>query len=218
VRTALVKAATEQPLAVIADVNRLVVPAPSAWAVLTSAQWLTAQWPAVPICGVSADAAVRQTLLQQGILRYVPFFDSRAVAAGVITAGTLHLHYRRRAQRPLPRHDASAAMARAFVRRTLSDWSRPDYIDAAVVIVTELVENVLAHTESRPQLRLELSGNRLTVVVADDNQYPAVLHETAAGTSRVSGLGMVSRLASMWGCNPGRHGKAVWAVIRPRLG
>ncbi|BCI84847.1 hypothetical protein NIIDMKKI_00530 [Mycobacterium kansasii] len=48
-RDAVIKAALEEPRAVIVDANRLSVPSASAWSVFTSARWHVSSWPDVPI-------------------------------------------------------------------------------------------------------------------------------------------------------------------------
>ena len=53
-RDAIIKAALDEPRAVIIDVADLDVPAESAWVVFTSAGWHVGRWPEVPIMLVCA--------------------------------------------------------------------------------------------------------------------------------------------------------------------
>jgi hypothetical protein len=212
-RTALVKAVVEQPKALVVDVDHLEVPAPSAWSVLTSVQWMTSEWPGVMICGVCTKPPVRAVLAHQGVSRYVPIFESKGAALHAATSGELLRGVRLRATRPLPRHAASAGMAREFIRRTLIKWSHPNYFNAASAIAGELIRNVLQHTMSAPRIRLELDGDMLTVAVADGSSRPAIRRESAYGTEALSGLGVVSALSKSWGCLATGDGKVVWAVI-----
>lgn len=214
-RAALVKAAAEQPSAVLVELDELDVPAPSALAVLTSAQWMVSTWPAVPICAVTANPATQATLVTNGITRYVAVFASRDAAIAAIAEGSPQRCRRRRVARDLPRHRASQALAREILRRTLSGWSCPQYLQSAEAIAVELIRNVLDHTQSAPRLRLELQDGLLTVAVADDNPDPVVRQEPVGGTLRFSGLGVVSTLSRVWGCHPSTSGKVVWAVIGP---
>lgn len=214
-RTALVKAAVEEPTAVLIDVDELVVPAASAWSVLTSAQWMVSTWPGVPICGVSTRPTVHATLVANGITRWVPFFHSREAAVVAIVTGEVMHSYRLCAVRELPRHAASQALARELIHDFLLTWSHPEYLQAAEAIASELIRNVLAHTQSAPRIRLELVGDRLIVAVADESPKPAVRQEPAGGTLRFSGLGVVSTLSRSWGCHPTGTGKVVWAVVGP---
>ncbi len=215
-RTALVKAAAEQVAAVIVDVDALRVPSPSAWSVLTSAQWMIDVWPAIPICVVATKPEIRGILRDNGITRYLGVFPSyQAVLANLSADQGRRRSHRRRAARDLPRHAAGQGMARDLVRRTLTEWNHPEYIDAAETITTELVRNVLAHTQSAPRLRLELNGDRLTIAVADDSPLPAVRREPVEGTFAFAGLGVVSELSRAWGSLATGDGKVVWAVIGP---
>ncbi len=214
-RTALVKAATEQPAAVLVDVDGLDVPAPSAWTVLTRAHWLVSAWPGVPICVVATDPDVNATLKAIGISRYVPTFGTRMAAAAAIADSTVLHHYWPRVVKDLPRHPASIGIAREFIRQSLVEWSHPEYIERVEAIATELIRNVSAHTTSAPQLWLELKKTGLTVAVADHSPQPAVLRKPTGGAYARSGLGVVSRLSRVWGSHPSREGKVVWAVIGP---
>lgn len=214
-RTALVKAAAEQPSAVLIDVDGLEVPVSSAWSVLTSAQWIVSTWPAVPIGVISTDPATQATLVANGITRYVVVFGSRDAAVAAYAEGAPQCRRRLRASRELPRHRASQALAREFLRRCLVDWSCPQYLETAEAIAVELIRNVLDHTHSAPRLRLELHDDLLTIAVADDNPDQVVRREPVEGTLRFSGLGVVSTLSRAWGCHPGAQGKVVWAIIGP---
>ena len=53
-RDTIIKAALDDPSAVIVDVCELFVPRESAWAVFTSARWHVERWPEVPIVLVCA--------------------------------------------------------------------------------------------------------------------------------------------------------------------
>ena len=83
----------------------------------------------------------------------------------------------------------------------------------AKIVVTTLVENVLVHTQSAPSVRLEMYRDVVTVAVGDMCTRPAVRHESAGGTPRLSGLGVLSTLSRAWGSTPTPDGKVVWAAI-----
>jgi hypothetical protein len=182
---------------------------------LTSAQWMVSTWPAVPICGITAQPEVHATLVAMRITRWVPFFRSREAAVGAVAGRGIARCYRLCAVRQLPRHSASRALARELIHEFLVTSSHPEYVQAAEAIAGELIRNVLAHTQSAPRIRLELNGDQLTIAVADDCPEPAVRQEPAGGALRFSGLGVVSTLSRMWGCLPAGTGKVVWAVVAP---
>ena len=214
-RDAIIKAAIDNADAVVIDVTTLSVPARSAWAVFTSVRWHLSQWPEVPIALVCSHSSGREALVRNAVARYVPVYPtiSEAVAA-LATSGNLQV--RRRARTELPRASASVALSRELVAESLAAWSRPDLISVAKLIVTVLVENVLAHTQSAPVLRLECKKDLVTVAVEDENAEPAARHELPThGVDDVSGLAIVAALCRKWGNSPTPTGKSVWAVIGP---
>ncbi|GAS97504.1 Stas domain-containing protein [Mycolicibacterium canariasense] len=213
-RDVVIKAALDEPPVVIVDVDALRVPAESAWSVFTSARWHVSTWPDIPIVLVCADTDVRDTLRRNGITRYVPVYRT---VHGARTAYDADEHRRRqRARAQLPAVMSSSARARRLVEAWLTSWSRAAMIPLAATIASELVENVLLHTDSEPALILECDGDRITVAVEDASPTPAQRTEhPRAGTSPVSGLAVVAALSRTWGSIPTLSGKTVWAVIGP---
>lgn len=122
-------------------------------------------------------------------------------------------HPPRRAWIHLPWRTSSCPAARAFARAAVDRWHVPDVGDSVALIVTELVENVLRHTDSEMDVRVELQSGVVTVTVADDDPVPAVRREARGGGSG-AGLSMVAQLAAAWGCTATASGKLVWATLR----
>jgi hypothetical protein len=214
-RDKIIQEALEEPAAVVIDVSDLVVPAPSAWLVFSSARWHVHQWPRVPLCLVSTRAAGRDAVSRSGITRYVPVYQTVESALAALTRPGSRLN-RRRARADLPATMASLQRARELVAEWLAAWSQSELIPVTKVVVTTFVENVLQHTDSRPQVRLETDGTTVAVAVEDSSREPAGFREPAfAGHEPPSGLRIVSALCRMWGNAPKSTGKAVWAVIGP---
>lgn len=212
-RDAVIKAALDEPRAVIVDVNALDVPAPSAWSVFTSARWHVSTWPDVPIFLVCGHAGRRMTIARNGITRYVPVHATIEAALAALTDGP---RARRRARIDLPASLASLRRAREFVAESLVDWSTDELIPVATVIVNVLVENVLQHTDSAPALIVESDGSAVSISVRDDSSKPAARHEDPfRGGDRVSGLAIVASVCRAWGSTPTPSGKTVWAVVGP---
>jgi hypothetical protein len=160
---------------------------------------------------------VHRALRDNGIARYLSIFSSVRAAVDALATGAESLHaHRLRVSQELPRHTASQGLARDLVRRSLIRWGHPEYIEAAEIIATELVRNVLAHTRSAPRIRLECAAGQFTLAVADKSTRPAVRREPVEGTDAFSGLGVVSELSNAWGSHPTDDGKVVWAVIGTR--
>ncbi|GAA3188444.1 MULTISPECIES: ATP-binding SpoIIE family protein phosphatase [Streptomyces] len=109
------------------------------------------------------------------------------------------------------------AEARAQIRDVLHDWADPEQVDAAVLLVSEVVTNVLTHTDGDALLVIELSGpaghRRMRVDVADaSDELP---HRRSPGELASSGRGLVlmELLAGAWGVEPRGDGKSTWFEI-----
>lgn len=212
-REAIVKAALDEPRAVVVDVSGLEAPAPSAWSVFTSARWLVDTWPAVPIHLVCDHDEGRDAVARNGITRYVhihPTVDA-ALDALVDVRGT-----RLRTRMELPAAPCSLRMARGFVAQRLTEWGVGSLVAVATVIVNVFIENVLQHTAEAPALVLETDGSTVAVSVRDGSPHLAARHEDSfRGGEQISGLAIVASISRAWGCTPTLSGKTVWAVVGP---
>ncbi|CAM5465671.1 magnesium or manganese-dependent protein phosphatase [Streptomyces tanashiensis] len=106
------------------------------------------------------------------------------------------------------------AEARQQVRQLLHDWSDEDQLDSAVLMVSEMVTNVLVHTDGDALLVAEVAcgekARRLRVEVSDgSDELP---HKRHPGEMASSGRGLVlmEMLADAWGVDPRGEGKAIW--------
>ncbi len=212
-RDHVIKAALEEPAAVLVEVSALHASSESAWVVFTSARWHVCNWPEVPIMLVCDDGACRSAIARNGVSRYVPVHPS--VAAAVDALSDCARTYRRRARATLIAAPHSVRQSRQLVEGWLTAWSRSELIGVAKVIVTSLVENVLAHTDGPPGLRVESRGDTVTVAVEDDNRSRPAHSEARMTTDDQTGLRMVGALCRVWGTAPTPSGKTVWAVIGP---
>lgn len=212
VRDAVIKAALDEPRAVIVDVNLLSAPSASAWTVFTSARWHVSVWPDVPILLVCSTAAVRRAIKAGGVARHVPVHPTRELALEAVRGCSLQL--RRRARTRLPRSDVSLALARGAVAEWLTEWGAADLIPVAATVATVFVENVLEHTESDPLLIVENYRGAVTVAVEDGScEAPAQREDPHRGAEIVSGLAILAALCRVWGGIPTSSGKTVWAVV-----
>lgn len=215
-RDSIIKAALDEPAAVIVDVTWLDIPALSACTAFTSARLQVSQWPDVPVLLVCSDDGRRERLRQSGIADRLPIHrdvDSASDAVGTAARGRV----RRRARLELLRHAVSLSEAKDFVAECLKEWSHPELITAGKLVAVELVRNALAHTDSAPALRVESSGPLVTIAVDDSSTRPAALREAPLG-QRVFGLQIVAGLSRAWGSAPSSTGKTVWATLEPQLG
>ncbi|MEY9490582.1 PAS domain-containing protein/anti-sigma regulatory factor (Ser/Thr protein kinase) [Streptomyces calvus] len=102
--------------------------------------------------------------------------------------------------------------ARRFTRRTLRSWGVSENVDAALLVVSELVTNALVHTDGQVRLDLTLVNGRLRLAVADASPRTPV-KPTSIGWEATGGRGilLVEAVSAAWGTLPVSGGKQVWA-------
>ncbi|MER6101425.1 SpoIIE family protein phosphatase [Streptomyces sp. NPDC001832] len=106
------------------------------------------------------------------------------------------------------------AAARQRLRELLHDWTDPEQVDAAVLMISEMATNVLVHTDGDALMVAQATGEhgerRLRVEVADGSaELP---HKRQPGEMASSGRGLVlmEMLADAWGVDPRGAGKSIW--------
>jgi anti-sigma regulatory factor (Ser/Thr protein kinase) len=108
------------------------------------------------------------------------------------------------------------APARQFVRRTLATWGIDgDYMDTAVLCVSELVTNAIIHGAAGCELRVVLQRGILTATVRDRGT-PALRAEWSTSDPLAvhgRGLQIVDALASRWGSELDSVGMTVWCQL-----
>ncbi|MFJ3904323.1 SpoIIE family protein phosphatase [Streptomyces sp. NPDC090025] len=115
------------------------------------------------------------------------------------------------------------AAAREQLRQLLHDWTDEDQVDSAVLMVSEMVTNVLVHTDGDALLVAEVvcrdaAARRLRVEVADaSDELP---HKRHPGEMASSGRGLIlmEMLADAWGVDPRGEGKAIWFELNENEG
>ncbi|MFJ2771444.1 SpoIIE family protein phosphatase [Streptomyces sp. NPDC087300] len=106
------------------------------------------------------------------------------------------------------------AGARRHLRDLLHDWADDDQVDSAVLMVSEMLTNVLVHTDGDALLVAEVTGEpgarRLRAEVADGSDD--LPHKRQPGELASSGRGLVlmELLAGAWGVDPRGDGKSIW--------
>ncbi|MFJ2555180.1 MULTISPECIES: SpoIIE family protein phosphatase [unclassified Streptomyces] len=106
------------------------------------------------------------------------------------------------------------AGARRQLRDLLHDWADPEQVDAAELMVSEILTNVLVHTDGDALLVAEARGEhgarRLRIEVADTSDD--LPHRRRPGELASSGRGLVllEILADAWGVDPRGEGKCTW--------
>ena len=106
------------------------------------------------------------------------------------------------------------AGARRHLRELLHDWASEDQVDSAVLLVSEMVTNVLVHTDGDALLVAEVTagpgGRRMRIEVTDPSDD--LPHKRHPGELASSGRGLLlmELLADNWGVDPRGEGKSIW--------
>lgn len=213
-RDTLLKAAMEQPSAVLVDMAELTVSAVFSLTVFSTVWMRVCEWPGVPIGLLVEDPVRRQSLARSPMGHFVPVHPDLDTAVRAVGKPP----HRRRTTFALEDDLVSSRLAREFTRSTCARWGVGAVGGSAVLVATELVENMLRHTAGGGQLRLELRRGLLTVAVSDSDPRAAVLREATGYAQAGWGLALVARLSKVWGCTPTVGGKVVWSVLRVDAG
>ena len=115
----------------------------------------------------------------------------------------------------LPRDAAAIAAARAWVSETIRRrHALPrEHVEAALVMVSELVTNVMVHTEAAPRVVVSADDDHVVVEVVDDDPAEPVVREPDPTRVGGNGLRIVDSWAERWGVRRLERGKVVWFAI-----
>ncbi|RCG17743.1 GAF domain-containing protein [Streptomyces diacarni] len=106
------------------------------------------------------------------------------------------------------------ALARQEISGLLHDWSDADRVDSAVLLTTELIGNVMVHTDAPASVHADLTSHHSLYVGVTDggDDMP---HQLSPGELAPGGRGLMllDALAAQWGVRPEAEGKTVWFVI-----
>jgi anti-sigma regulatory factor (Ser/Thr protein kinase) len=113
----------------------------------------------------------------------------------------------------LPADTRAPGAARAWVGGTLADASVPTTVrEDVVLIASELVTNAVQSGASRIAIDLDVSAERLLLIVDDDGSgWPAMADALDTATNG-RGLAIVDNLADEWRVIPREAGKRVTAA------
>ncbi|GAA1700382.1 ATP-binding protein [Fodinicola feengrottensis] len=106
----------------------------------------------------------------------------------------------------------SARAARTFVAEVLSEWDDHRRVEAAALLVSELVTNAIVHGDGPIQLSVDRTAHHavLRVEVADHGSGLPTAQAVAADALSGRGLAIVAAVADRWGIQPTSTGKRVW--------
>lgn len=112
--------------------------------------------------------------------------------------------------------DAGAVpRGRHFTSAVLADAFDGEVVDAAELVVTELLTNALLH--GAPPVRLVVAGadGGARVEVHDCSRALPVRSRQSTEAMTGRGLALVDALSQAWGVTPQGEGKVVWATVTP---
>ncbi|WP_103503641.1 MULTISPECIES: SpoIIE family protein phosphatase [unclassified Streptomyces] len=111
--------------------------------------------------------------------------------------------------------------ARHQLEELLHDWADPDQVDGAVLMLSEVLTNVLVHTDSdallTAEVRQEPAGRLLRVEVADASDDLPHRREPGEMASSGRGLLLMENIADSWGVDPRGEGKSTWFELHERV-
>lgn len=222
VRRFLLKAMTDQPVAIVGDLQGVTSIAPACAAVFSTAWRESGGWPGVSMSLCSPNSLVRARLRAEGTSRFVPVHDDVGSAVEAARAlppyvsQTTHLRFDREAARD----------ARRCARATFRQWRVQHNVDDALLLVSEIVSNCVLYGAPPLRLSLRLRGGLLRIAVNDAGPSQPQRHLRSVTCEDVvdgvllarggRGLTLVDAVATAWGVNdyPRGAGKTVWCELR----
>jgi hypothetical protein len=204
VRFAIVDVLASQPEAVVIDVFDLELPDPAAASVLRDLTRETADWPAAHLVLCARNAASWHA-------GGLPVWRSRAEAFAELGDPEPP----RQLSLDLEPVIGAARHSRELVTEACGRWDRPDLVGAACIVVTEMVNNVVAHARTPMTVLLALRGDAMAVAVRDRSdtvpQFRGLVSPTSYGGR---GLLLIDSVADRWGSLALPAGKVVWALLQ----
>ncbi|HEY2766234.1 MAG TPA: ATP-binding protein [Pseudonocardiaceae bacterium] len=206
----LLTCAAHEPPAIVVDLDGMRVAGPLSFSVFRAVRMRINDWPGVPMVLAAARQPLRTLLESSSVPGHVPTY--RSVAEALDALGAAPPRHRR--HMPLPCEVTHGRRVRRMVEQTCQEWGVPGIVSDAVLVASELTENVVRHARCEGVLRLELRGTVLSVAVTDTDSRPPRLRPAHQRRDGGRGLVLVAELSRAWGYAPrGRFGKVVWAVL-----
>ncbi|MGH3685534.1 MAG: ATP-binding protein [Pseudonocardiaceae bacterium] len=209
-RDGLVRCAAEEPAAIVVDLVSMRAATASLLMVFPTVCDRINDWPGVSLVLAAAPPPLRTLLDSSAVPRFVPIYQGVSEALEDLEAAPRARLY----QMQLPCDAGSPRLARRLVAQSCHQWGISEMVNDAVLIASELTDNMVHHARSEGWLRLELRNDRLTVAVADADPRPPRLRVPGLRAVGGRGLVLVDKLSRSWGTAPRLpEGKVVWAVL-----
>ena len=205
-RSALLEVLAGQPEALVVDVSGLRLAHPGATAALRDVARLNAAWPEahIVLCA-SQDAELWHST-------GLPVWPDRAQAMAEL--GEPETDTRLSLQ--LEPMVGAARRARELVTEACGWWDCPELAGPACIVITEMVNNVVAHARTPMVVLIATKGDGLSVAVRDRSGTVPTYGGVPVSPTAPGGRGMllIDSVAWRWGSLPLADGKVVWALLR----
>jgi hypothetical protein len=202
VRSTLVGVLADGPEALILDVGGLELE-PTGAAVLRAVALENDDWPAARLVLCCADPETWQPV-------GLPVWPSRAEAVAALGAPETS----DRLRVVLEPVVGAARRARELVTEACGRWDLPDLAGSACIVITELVNNVVAHARTPMTVLLARHQDTMSVAVRDKSSAQPRFTGPVAPTSYGGrGLLLIDSVSRRWGNLGLTDGKVVWALL-----
>jgi hypothetical protein len=217
-RTAILKALAECPLAVMVDLDGLVDHTHTAPTMFQNLHRRATDEYGVPLLWYAPEEGWLGDRLRSRHWRStLRVHDSREQALAAAAATPLSVQSVRAL---LPPDPVSPSHARILVGEACVAWGVPELAPTARLIIFELTLNAVTHARTDMLITAVRRRRYLQLSVRDGSQAPPRLlpwqpaEPDAPLADRGTGLRVIDQWAAAWGCIRDSTGKVVWATIR----
>lgn len=106
--------------------------------------------------------------------------------------------------------------ARSLLRQAAAMWQLSGCVDAAELVLSELLTNALRHATGPTEVVLRPRERGMLVEVRDgDSTQPAPPGQAPPDSEGGRGMWIVDAASERWGVDPQPDGKTVWALVEP---
>jgi anti-anti-sigma regulatory factor len=206
VRDVLLDVLAGQPEAVVVDVGELEVGEPAAAGVLRDVRRETSLWP-----------GARLTLCDQRSKRWQGSGWALRPSCAEALAELGEPRSDQRIALDLESEVSAARRCREVITGACRRWGRDELAEPACIVVTELVNNVVAHARTSMVVLIATLGEAMSVAVRDRSTVTPSYRGAPVSRTAAGGRGMllIDAVASRWGSLPLADGKVVWALLSP---
>jgi anti-sigma regulatory factor (Ser/Thr protein kinase) len=215
-RQSVVTCLVDCPNSVVIDIANLAVDEDLPLTVFGVIHKHAADWPVVPVVLAAPPPRLGERLARLGLDTSLPVYSTRAEAVMRATGPPTIA----RADWDLVSGTAAPAQVRALITDVCRTWSVTQVLDAALIVVSELVTNAVVHGSGTIHVTVLLRRSQLHIVVRDGNPVPprraVSVVRTSAGVSLDDGgrgLPLVDAVCRAWGHLSSDTGKAVWGIV-----